>query len=528
MKVRDSLVTGLIITLLVLGAVTVTVWIALWVREKVRTASGVGVKQLLSGLKGPIVIPRKTVLIVGVISAGFLLGNAALFSLGSQPFDMTNEKVWAYVGAKYGPLELYDLPNTVSLAKAWGGTPRHEAVLPYEFVFAYFFAAIGWLYRMFLSGSGPLLLDTFQLEFLIKSINIIFALLDGLLIFLILRELKVSRRTALLSMCLFLFNPAVWFVMSIWGQTYSVSIFLLLLSIWFLERKKAFPAWFSLAIMGLTRPQMLVPAFLLGVVFLRRFSPRENVEAISWSIVVAFLFLGPFALAISPSLPVDILVNTLLVQPRGNEALWNAVSLDAYSVWTLVTYFVGGAKGLARIFYPSVAPLIGPITYRQLSQILTTALILFLAGILLVHRKAARDRYIPIVALGTLSLLVLYTGFSSVHFVIGLPLLVLCRKSMDSAVYYTVIAIWTVTTFVPMYGIFGFAIAGVGYLAPALHHSSNAITHLFMDLFSSDRFMTLGAAANVIALLWLLCEALLFGGSSAERVDGSSSEQHRG
>jgi hypothetical protein len=208
---------------------------------------------------------------------------------------------------------------------------------------------------------------------------------------------------------------------------------------------------------------------------------------------------------------VDIWANQLRFQEAGgNEAAQTVVSLGALSVWPLVTHFAEGVSGLARFRYPSVSPLIGDFTYQRISQLLTLGVVLVVAGALLFRRRSATGMgdCLPLLALGTTAFLMLKTGLAATHFVLGLPLLILCRRSMKSVPYYSLVAIWTITTLVTMYGGLGSAIAGVESMAPALHSSNNPVTRLFMDLYSSDWFITAGSLANTLVLAWLALEVL--------------------
>ena len=54
---------------------------------------------------------------------------------------------------------------------------------------------------------------------------------------------------------------------------------------------------FSDLMQGMAKP--VVFAFLLGAVYLRKFEARQNLFAISWTVLISFLAVAPFALAIS-------------------------------------------------------------------------------------------------------------------------------------------------------------------------------------------------------------------------------------
>jgi hypothetical protein len=392
----------------------------------------------------------------------------------------------------------------VSLARFWGGVPYIESAFPYGPVFGYLYAAIGWLGSILFAAGGSFALDDVRLLYLLKAVNVLFGLLDAGLIYGILRQLKMSRRWGIIAAALFLFNPAVWFSMSVWGQTHVISLFFVLAAVLLAEKQRPLWAWLALAAALMTRPQMLVFGLVLGIVFLRKFSLRQNIWAVSWTVVVTFIVLLPFTLMTSPSLPVDITLNNFHIQQGGgNQAQLSTVSQDAYSVWPLVTYALHGASGLSRAFTPSSADVFGQVTYQRLGLILTLLALLAVSAALFVRRRTDLDSggYLPLVALGICSFLMLLTGVVATHFLLALPFLLLCRRWMGSVAYFYVAAIWTITTLVPMYGDMGGVISAADY--PLLAPANNAITRAFMGLYQWDRFITVSIVANICALLWL-------------------------
>ena len=70
---------------------------------------------------------------------------------------------------------------------------------------------------------------------------------------------------------------------------------------------------------------------------------------------------------------------------------------------------------------------------------------------------------------------------------------------MGSVAYFYVAAIWTITTFIPMYGDMGGVISAVDY--PALANS--IVTKVVVGLYQWDRFITVSIVANICALIWL-------------------------
>lgn len=436
--------------------------------------------------------------------AVYLVGNAALFPLGTHPFDMGDQQLFAYVARSYGTDQLFFLPNVVSLASVWGGVPYGEFAFPYEAVTAYLSTATGWLASVLFAGGGIFTLADPRLVYLIKSINVVFGLADSVLIYSILKRIGTSRRWSIIPAALFLFNPAVWFSMSVWGQTHVISLFLVLVAIYFLERQSSLWAWMFLALACLTRPQMLVFGLLLGIVFFRKFTWRENLSAISWTVIAMFVILLPLTLRTDPSLPLDVTLHNLGVQEGGgNNPAVTTVSQGAYSIWPLVTYIVTGASGTVRAFTPSAAKLIGSFSYQQAGQVLTLAALLVVAGALWVRRRTAAQPggYLPLVTLGIVSFLMFLTGIVSTHFLLALPFLLMCRRWMSAPSYFFAVTVWSLTTLIPMFGDMGATLAN--HPEQLLSPDHNSFTRAVISLYSWDRFITAAIVANLCVVVWL-------------------------
>lgn len=451
-------------------------------------------------------------LVLGAVAI-YLVGNVLLFPLGSHPFDFSNEELYSYVAGTYGLSQLYYLPNLVSLAHIWSGVPFVESAFPYGATFGYLYGGLGWVSA---HVGGASALGSTQILYLLKGLNVVFGLADSALIYAVLREVGSGRRWSLVGAGLFAFNPAVWFSMSVWGQTHALSIFFVLLSVLMIERNQSFWAWLALAAALMTRPQMLIFGFLLGIVLLRRFSVRVNGMAVAWTVITVFLLLLPFTLAIGPTLPVDVMLNNFRVQEAGgNASSLTTVSQSAYSIWPLITYLTHGASGLVRAFTPSSQILLGSLTYQRVGLILVVIAQLLIGGALALHRRESLEAggYLPLVAVGVCSFLMLLTGIVATHFLLALPFLILCRRWLRNGTYPYVVVIWTISTLVPMWGDMGISISAEhSFFAPA----SNAATRLMINLYQWDRFITVSIVATLCALVWLTW--LAFGRSSQERM----------
>lgn len=521
MAVNDPRVKRLSVGLIAGGAILFITATALWARRKMAHVFGM----LIDIARRPMVISLWPLpLGVSVAVIVFLVFNALLFRLGYHPQDLVTTEILAYVGTRYGITHMYHLPAITTPADGWGGAPFGEAVNPYGVSMAYILTGIGWIYRLFLAEPGNLDLVNFQLGILIKTFNVLFALGDAVLVYLILRQFGMSHQKSLLASTLFLFNPAIWFAMSIFGQTHTISVFFVLLSIWLFEKRCSTGAWFALALAALNRPQLLAPTFLLGLLYLRKFSLRENLYSVSWSVIATFLLLTPFTLALSPSLPVDVWLHNFRVQNPSNPEVGKYFpgSIDAFNIWPIISRFTEGFSGQQRFWFPSTMHLVGPFTYSEMANVLTFGMLLLIAVFLVAkHRLILLEgRYIIFIALGILAFLLLRTGTASPHFILALPLVFLSWRSLSNFVYLSVTTILTATTLISVYGGFSLAIWAMKDFMPAIHYENNAVTQLFRSLMFSDWFITLVSYANMVVFFWLGWEALraLFGKRAGKAV----------
>lgn len=509
-RVDDPRLARLLLFLIVAGAMLCIASIRIWVKDVLGHSLTSWRTACLGWLDAPVMVRPWLVGTVAGAVVVYLVGNALLFNLGYHPQDFISEKIFAYVATRYGPAHVFFLPALMSPADQWGGVPYSEALFPYQPIMAYFFTLVGWMYRRFFADPGILRVDTFQLGFAIKSLTVLFGLASAILIYLIVRPV-VSQRVSLLTSSLFLFNPALWFVTSIWGQTYTVPIFLLLASIWLTLRYRPHGAWLALGLTALTRSQILVPAFLLGLVLLRRFSLKQNLYAISWAIIAIFMILAPLSAALSPSLPFDVqrqLMHEL--NPEKEIGEYYGISLGANNIWPLVSGVRDGLKGPERWHVPSTAPLAGSFAYLDVGNILFVGAFAILAAAVLLRKGVVRvgTDFLPVIAAGQMAVLMLRTGIASTHFVLLLPLVALSRASLSGFAYYASFTILTLSTLISAYGDLGSALWQVGYLAPAIHHSYNPVTKFVMDLSFADQSITIGALGNTAVLVWLGTKAL--------------------
>lgn len=445
-----------------------------------------------------VISARKTWVAAALL--GVFIANHLFFNAGSLNYDLRAGTIWAYILYRHGVSALYHLPLTVSVADAWGGVPMQEAAFPYGPTMAYVYLAIGWTYRLFFAPPEPALPDPLQIAFVIRQFNVVFGLLNVLLINKILEAQGHPWRSRAISAGLLLFNPAVWFVASVWGQTQNISVFFVLLGIWAGTRGRLTVAWSSVLLAAMTRQQMIVPGFLLALYLVRSFRLSENARSLAMSIGVVFVMLAPLSLMISPSLPLDVHVHAYLFHLVGENDRWsNPVSWSALSLWTFAAAAVNGLSGLDRFTHSAMELQIGPLTYWRLGNYSSAALVLGASAAILFRPKS----YLVALASATLGFFLLKTSFAAFHLIPALALTVLTKEPIGSRACYVGVGVLTTTVLLSMYGMAAVWMMPHPFWGVGIFASGHPVTSWVKGLVQADWFITSGSLLNLAVLLML-------------------------
>jgi|GEM_PF-874661 len=432
---------------------------------------------------------RLGLIVLGALA--FLAINAALFGLGSHPFDMGSQKIWTYIAVEYGIPDLYYLAQTAPLAEVWNGTPYHEAVFPYNIGMSYYFWFIGQFHQLFFGHVSP---DSLSLEYMIKSFNLIFMVLDAALVYAIMRHLRPSSSILpWAAVGLVLFNPAFVFDTAVWGETESVPLFFLLGSALAALKQRPTLAWSMLALAFLTKQTVLIPILMMAGYYLFRFHWRANLKGISVAVILAslaslFVTLNGY----TPSIALDPTLAALKVHGgTGAEKVFQVVSYDAFNVWTLVTLLRDGAHGLSRFQFPDHLPALGSLSYHDIGSGL---LVLSIVGILVwlvVHRKETKGlghSLFLVMALAFLAELVLPTRPVSRYFIFPLVFILFGLAGRTRWLSVSAYAALSVTTLVGVYGSMASVFDSFPQQAPLLAPENNPLSAGILYLFRSDTF----------------------------------------
>lgn len=166
-----------------------------------------------------------------------------LLLISSSHPDIGNHLDWGQKLWQYGPKIFYE---QIFWAVSWPNQPPASILLfgliykIYSLTFS-FFSSINQSIPLFPSKIIPIL-ETNLYTWLIKLPFIFSDILIGVFIYKIVNILKNSK-LALIAMTIWLFNPAIIYNSTIWGQTDSLINLFIIISIYFFIQKKYF-GWF--------------------------------------------------------------------------------------------------------------------------------------------------------------------------------------------------------------------------------------------------------------------------------------------
>ena len=254
-----------------------------------------------------------------------------IFISGYHP-DVLNHIDWGKRFWQYGPTRFYE-------ESVWGVSWPNQ---PPGTI--YLFAAIAKLYQGLFSFLWWLNLripafPSFIFPFLESRLHIVllklpFVLADlgiGWLIYWLVRDLTRDKRRALLGASLFLFNPALIYNSTIWGQTDSLINFLALLALWLIDKKRYFGGIFSFILSLYFKLSLIIwaPIFFL-IIFL-----RGDFKRVVLPIILSFLLIifasFPFSGDRNPASWLWYLYTNRVFARQGNM-----LSGNAFNLWTLI------------------------------------------------------------------------------------------------------------------------------------------------------------------------------------------------
>jgi len=246
---------------------------------------------------------QKLLLIACLFGAAFVF-RVLLFSFQGYQNDVNTFVSWFNTAVTFGPRSFYS-------AVSWCDYPPFNVYLFWGF------------------GSLAQALNLFGTPFvvyIVKLVPSIFDLLVAGLIYFVVQK-KLSFKQSLLTVSLYLFNPAIIFNAAIWGQFDAIYTLFLLLSLVLALKSKPELSAISFAISILTKPQAI--ALLPLVVFV--IFKKSGVKRLMFSIVTFAASIFAIILPMQWSNPVLFLADIYF----GSYSGYAYTSINAFNTWGL-------------------------------------------------------------------------------------------------------------------------------------------------------------------------------------------------
>jgi hypothetical protein len=387
-------------------------------------------------------------LVIGSLVAIALVLRLALASIPGFGIDIGTFKAWSIDLAYNGPWDFY----------------QDDKFTDYAPGYMYVLLLIGKMVQIFNLNDG-------QFEYALKIPSIVADIGSALLIYRMLDKQRPGVQ--LFATSVYLFFPASILVGAIWGQVDSILALFLLLTIYFVGRKKPVAGAIAFSLGFLIKPQAAA-----ALPFLAFWIIRDH--PVSWDSFVAFVrwLIPPWRrgkkapnnpLAIAQCAVVPLILIIVLVSPFFEFKPWglynvleNATNVPnyrvnsfwAYNFWNTGGVFKMGFKcDLAGACDAKATQFLGMSTrYWSLIMFVSS-----LAAVIVVLRKA---RGIGFLALGTaLSTMAFYMFLTRMHeryvFPAFLPLLLACALIQSRFLWAGFVAMATVH-FLNLYAVFGY------------------------------------------------------------------------
>jgi len=213
-------------------------------------------------------------------------------------------KSWFYTASEYGVREFYQ--------KVWCDYP------PFNVYIFWIFGSLAKHLSLF-GGS--------HLIYLIKLPSNLFDLATAYLIFRYLKR-NLSLNHGLIGATVYLFNPAMIFNSSIWGQYDAIYTFFIVFSLTLALESKVTLSLVSYALAVLTKPQAVAFLPILMLLLLCRCDLKDVVKALVAFLTTIMIVILPFRW----DNPIDFLLRIYL----GGYGQYNYTSLNAMNFWALV------------------------------------------------------------------------------------------------------------------------------------------------------------------------------------------------
>jgi Gpi18-like mannosyltransferase len=252
-----------------------------------------------------------TLLLVIALAAALRIITAAIFPGYSS--DISCFKGWAIAAYENGPSVFYTSGMFADYP------PGYMAVL----------WALGFIRSVFnIEAGGALFTLIIKLPSILAEVGL------ALLAYRVASR-RIGRSFGLLCAALLLFNPAMFFNSSVWGQIDAILSLFIALALWFLVDERYIPAAAMYALAVIFKPQAIMFAPVIGLAYVYAFFKKGGIKkavaGTAGGLAVAAAVLALFIALFTGNQPYDWVIEKY----AGTIKYYNYASINAFNVYTL-------------------------------------------------------------------------------------------------------------------------------------------------------------------------------------------------
>lgn len=293
-----------------------------------------------------------------------------IFSFLTWHPDVNNHVDWGIRFFEYGASEFYE-PDSNVWSFTWPNQPPGTIYL-----YAFIYQAFKFIFDIFWQINiripvFPSIIITFFEDTLYQAMLQWPAILADFgmtcLIYKIVKQnlkSKKAQNLGKLAAITFLVNPVIWYNSSIWGQTDSLINFFVLLSFYWLFRKKPAFSVFAYALSLYLKISLLIFAPIYAILFIKLYKkPVIYLKSIFTSLFLIGVFTLPFSSYTNPfTYLYKIYSEKVLIQQL------HVITANAFNLWSAV----------AGIHERPHTQMLGPLSYQYWSYLIFGSIFIYL------------------------------------------------------------------------------------------------------------------------------------------------------
>lgn len=452
-------------------------WVAMWMRRR---------------WKRPMILWRDLA-IVSLLMGGSLVAGWLVSKTPGQPYDVQSFLVWSHLAREHGLAAVTTYSLVATEHTAHGGQPYAAMTYPYPPLLTYLAWVVG---KVAPIGKGE---QTFKL--LATSIVAV----GGVVLYAVLRRLRIAPAVAALAMGVYVLNPAVLFDSAVWGQTDSVVALFLLIGAAGIVLEAPPLVWVGALLAFLTKQTGGIFAPVILAVGFAKLGPRQMLQVLSPAVLIVFLVLSPaFIAGIHPSAIYQPVITKALGwgTVRSMEAANAVVAQGSFTLWSALVGLVQTQPGASLAFPDFIPSRLGP-SYFILSRV-AFALFVALLGLVFFRRRTAGAGvvFLTIATFGV-GMAVLLTRILPRYFYFGVMFTAASLPWMPRKLGAATLAVLTGTMLTSMWGLLALVSVWHPGLLPIFDPSRSLFNYVAAWIFNTDTGPIVGGLMNTAALIAL-------------------------